>query len=148
MQPTLPLARTSGKLQNPKHTQGTRRALLIGIVSGGDNVLKGTLNDVHNIRRFLMNHCGFLEENIVTLLETPGHDQPTKKHITDGFAKLIRESQPGDVNFIQFSGHGSRSDTNLYIIPCDFQQNGYIMDDRILKVRFSCVICCVVALVT
>ena len=125
----------------PQHTQGTRRALLIGIVSGGDNALKGTLNDVYNIRRFLVDHCGFLEDNIVTLVEKPGQQQPTKKNITDGFAKLIRESREGDVNFIQFSGHGSRSDTNLYIIPCDFQQNGYIMDDKILKVSFFVGLC-------
>ena len=129
----------------PNHTQGTRRALLIGIVSGGDNDLKGTLNDVYNIRRFLLDHCGFLEENIVTLVEKPGQKQPTKKNITDGFAKLIRESKEGDVNFIQFSGHGSRSDTNLYIIPCDFKENGYIMDDRILKVGVCLCLCCVSA---
>jgi len=121
----------------PNFTKGTRRALLIGCVSGGENDLKGTLNDVYNIRRFLVDHCGFESENIVTLTESPkhpAHAQPTKKNIVDGFAKLIRESKEGDVNYIQFSGHGSRSDTNLYIIPCDFAQNGYIMDDKILKV--------------
>lgn len=122
----------------PNYVHGKRRALLIGCVSGGENLLKAALNDVHNIHRFLVTHCGFQEENIVSLEESikvPLNRQPTKKNIVDGFAKLIKESKPGDVNFIQFSGHGNRSDTNLYIMPSDWKQNGCIMDDKILKVK-------------
>jgi Caspase domain len=102
----------------PPNYTGTRRALLIGCVTGEeqDKPLKGAINDVYNVRQFLVCHCGFKPENMVILednFKVSTSKQPTKKNILDGFATMIKQSKPKDVNFIQFSGHGGRVDHNL-----------------------------------
>lgn len=122
----------------PPGYKGTRRALQIAVVGGGASgkPLGGTVNDVNLVNNFLISNCGFQSENITMLAElaaAPQETLPTKKNITDAFKKMVQESKAGDVNFIQFSGHGNRSDTNLYIMPSDCKENGYIQDERILK---------------
>ncbi|CAB9512966.1 Metacaspase-1 [Seminavis robusta] len=120
----------------PKYIHGTRRALLIGVVTGEGTDLKGPINDIKNIQRFLINHCGFLPQNITLLLDTqkvPPNQRPTKKNILNGWKHMIQQSEPYDVNFIQFSGHGNRDSNNLYIMPSDYKKNGYIEDDTILN---------------
>ncbi|CAB9523813.1 Metacaspase-1 [Seminavis robusta] len=120
----------------PKYVKGTRRALLIGVVTGEGKDLRGPINDLKNIQRFLINHCGFLPENITMLQDTkkvPPEQRPTKKNILNGWKTIIEQSQPYDVNFIQFSGHGNRDYNNLYIMPSDYKKNGYIVDDIILN---------------
>lgn len=122
----------------PPGYKGKRRALHIAVVSGGASgkPLLASINDAYLVNEFLIRDCGFKPENITMLTETalaPASRQPTKKNITDAFKKMVQESKPGDVNFIQFSGHGNRSDTNLYIMPSDVKKSGYIQDERILK---------------
>lgn len=93
----------------PRNKIGVRRALLIGVVTGQGPDLKGPPNDVANIQGFLEKHCGFKREHIIVLQDYwngTGATQPTKKNILTGFQKLVRLSRPGDVNFIQFTGHG------------------------------------------
>jgi Caspase domain len=94
----------------PPGFTGTRRALLICVVGGEDHDLKGPPNDVQYIRHFLMEHCGFQQQNITELRDdrhAPSTSQrSTKKNILDGFAKMVKLSKPKDVVFIQFSGHG------------------------------------------
>jgi Caspase domain len=100
----------------PQYVNGTRRALLIGCVTGEGKDLKGPLNDICNIQRFLVDHAGFQPDNVTILQDSPKvppEQRPTKKNILQGFATLIKQSKPNDVNFIQFSGHGNRDYQNL-----------------------------------
>lgn len=93
----------------PKGKDGVRRALLIGVVSGETADLKGPPNDISNIASFLEKHCGFKKQDITILQDYWGDNaatQPTKRNIIQNFQKLVRQSRAGDVNFIQFSGHG------------------------------------------
>jgi len=120
----------------PTHLAGKRRALLIGCVTGENAPLKGPLNDIANVRHFLIQHCGFLPDNITMLQDDaslPLEQRPTKENIQKAFSTVIANSHPGDVNFLQFSGHGNRSPTNLYILPADYKASGYIQDDWILN---------------
>ena len=38
------------------------------------------------------------------------HPMPTKKNIEDGMMMLTQYSQPGDVVFVSFSGHGGNTE--------------------------------------
>jgi Caspase domain len=127
----------------PSYT-GKRRALLIGICFVDDipsKVLKSPHNDVHNVKQFLINRCGFAEEDMMILTDGEGATAaPSKQSIWECFQRLIRESKPGDVNFIQYSGHGGRilqpGSTDCYdsyILPSDYKTEGQILDDDILK---------------
>lgn len=119
----------------PPGFTGKRRALLIGVVAGNGDDLKGPPNDVTNIYHFLVDHCGFKKEDITVLrddVHTRDHKPSTKKNILDNFDRLVKLSKPKDVCFVQFSGHGGRLGDNLYILPSDFKKNGHILDDDIL----------------
>ena len=121
----------------PPNYKGVRRALLIGVVNGEGEDLKGTPNDVTMIQQFLTKHCGFDAKNVTVLQDYfkhgKDHEKSTKQNIVDAFEKLVTQSQPGDVCFIQFSGHGGRVKDNLYILPSDYRKAGQIMDELILR---------------
>lgn len=127
----------------PPGYTGKRRALLIGCnFTGQPGELRAPHNDVHNALQFLMNKCGFKEEDIMVLKDDGKSISPTKKNIEDGFAKMVASSKANDVLFIQYSGHGGRmKDTSgdemdgydSYILPVDHATAGQILDDDILK---------------
>ena len=120
----------------PPGFTGTRRALLIGVRSGtgrGPKTLKGTGNDLSLVQSFLQRHCRFSPEHIHILLEDPGETQPTRHNILKLFAKMVALSQPKDVLFVQYSGHGGRTGNNLFIIPSDYATAGEIKDEIILR---------------
>ncbi len=102
----------------------TKRALLIGIDiyvptattpevfanrgkanerSGWEN-LNGCLNDAKSMRSIIMARYGFMENNIDTLF----NQKASRQGILDGIQKLINTSQPGDVVFFYYAGHGSQ----------------------------------------
>lgn len=122
---------------------GRRRAVLIGInYVGQKGELTACHNDCENVKDYLMKAQGFSEENILVLKDDGVHELPTKKNIEDAFQRLTQYSQPGDVAFVSFSGHGGRvvdisgdedDGFDETLIPCDFQQNGHILDDDILE---------------
>jgi metacaspase-1 len=90
---------------------GRRRALLIGInYVGQKGELKACHNDCNNIREYLINVHGFREEEMMILMDDGRHPMPTKKNMEDGFILLTKYSQPGDVVFVSFSGHGGRTE--------------------------------------
>jgi hypothetical protein len=88
---------------------------------------------------------GFSEdEGLMTVLLDDGeHEPPTFSNIIESFKRISQQSQPGDVVFIQFSGHGSRligspstDQCGTYdevIIPSDYEENGPIRDTLIFK---------------
>ena len=42
------------------------------------------------------------------MLDDKKHSKPTRKNITDAFKEMAKVSEPGDVVFCHFSGHGGK----------------------------------------
>lgn len=83
----------------------TRRALVIGLGQQEDKTW-GKINgdkDVPYVEEMLRN-AKFKAANIKTLV----NQQATKAAIVDAFRKLAAQSQPGDVVYVHFSGHGQQ----------------------------------------
>lgn len=128
---------------------GKRKALLIGInYIGQDGELRGCINDVENLKEFIIKWFKYHEDDIVTLTDDqsdPGR-RPTKENILRGMKWLVRDAQPDDSLFFHFSGHGgSTEDTNgdeidgtdEVIYPVDFQEAGHIVDDDMHEIMVA-----------
>lgn len=126
----------------PPGSTGRRRAILIGInYVGQQGQLSGCHNDVRNIKNYLVQAQGFNENEMLILMDDGQHNPPTKRNIEDAFKRIVEYSQPGDVVFIHYSGHGgqvvdtSGDEDDGYdetLIPVDFRTAGQIIDDDIL----------------
>jgi hypothetical protein len=112
------------------------KALLIGInYIGTQNELYGCINDVNNIKERISKK-GFTDNNIKIMTDlTP--KIPNKLNILEEFKNLLVNSEPGDLLFFLYSGHGSYTidrngdEKDRYdemIIPSDLQG---ILDDDI-----------------
>jgi len=118
-----------------------KRAILIGINYVGQNgELNGCHNDVKNIKRYLIDSQGFQEADMLILMDDGQHNAPTRKNIMDAFTRITQYSEPGDVVFVHYSGHGGRvEDTSgdeedgfdETLIPVDFKSAGQILDDEV-----------------
>lgn len=89
---------------------GVKRALLCGCNYMGTKAeLLGCVNDVHNWDGLLKDCFGFSEKEVTVLVDHGGkgkYEKPTGKAIKDNLKRLVDVSQPGDMVFFQFSGHG------------------------------------------
>jgi hypothetical protein len=122
---------------------GKRRAILIGINYVGQNgELRACHNDCNNVKDFLIDVHGFREDEMLILMDDGKHQEPTKANIENAFVLLTKYSQPNDVCFVSFSGHGGNTEDlngdeddgwDETLIPVDFRENGQIVDDDILK---------------
>ncbi|KAJ0010872.1 hypothetical protein Pint_32878 [Pistacia integerrima] len=86
-------------------------AVLIGVTCNKAKYkLKGTINDVKNMRELLINSFGFKVEAILVLTEEEAEEQhkPTKKNIQKALQWLVEGSQRGDSLVFYFGGHGLR----------------------------------------
>jgi hypothetical protein len=124
---------------------GTKKALIIGInYIGQKRELNGSINDAMDMRAFIMEHYGFKEENIVTLVDlpdTPPERLPTRENMIRAMRWLVDGAKPSDSLFLHFSGHGNQTpdlDGDEYpemfdqiILPLDAKTAGAIMDDAI-----------------
>jgi hypothetical protein len=121
-------------------------ALLIGInYTGTNNQLNGCINDVNNIKNYLITTRGYLEEHI-TILTDNTVIKPSRNNILLAIDTLIEKSQENletDCKelFFHYSGHGTfinDTDNNEQdgndecIVGCD---NNVIVDDE-LYTRF------------
>jgi hypothetical protein len=125
---------------------GTKKALLIGInYIGQKGQLNGCINDVKNIRAFIMQHYAFPAANMVVLTDDQQDPrfQPTKQNILNAMGWLVKDAQPGDSLFFHYSGHGGQEkdedgdevdgfDETIY--PLDHERAGMISDDHIHNV--------------
>ncbi|KAI8088655.1 caspase domain-containing protein [Halteromyces radiatus] len=125
--------------------QGRKRALLIGInYFGTKNQLNGCINDVHNIKTFLIEQYGFQEQDMVILTDDQeeARFKPTRANILSAMQWLVHDAQPNDSFFFHYSGHGgsvvdvSGDEDDGYdetIYPVDFEdyegESGQIIDD-------------------
>jgi len=141
---------------------GKKKSLLIGInYVGQESELKGCINDVHNVREFLVKCVGFPEDGAsMTVLTEEDQAKPTKANMTAAFQWLVSGTTPGDSLFLHYSGHGSRvqdpqgdredgmEDT---IVPVDYKTAGQIDSDTLHHilvdglpkgVRLTCIFDC------
>lgn len=121
---------------------GRRKALLIGInYIGQKAALRGCINDVHNVKRFLLQH-GYREDDMVVLTDDQSNQRaiPTRENILRGMRWLVQDAQTNDSLFLHYSGHGGQTEDtdgdeddgyDEVIYPLDFQQAGHITDDEI-----------------
>lgn len=122
---------------------GTKRAVMIGINYVGQNgELAGCHNDVLNMKEYLMDVHEFEEDNMTVLMDDGVHADPTRDNIMDAYAQVVNDSEPGDVVYLHYSGHGGklRDDSNdeadgfdETLIPLDYQSSGQIRDDDLLR---------------
>lgn len=87
-----------------------KRALLVGCnYPGTGNALNGCVNDVKAMTAMLTTYYGFSPSDLTTMIDTdPSSVKPTGKNIKAGLKKLVDMSEPGDVLFFHFSGHGTQ----------------------------------------
>ncbi|ORZ24008.1 peptidase C14, caspase domain-containing protein [Absidia repens] len=120
--------------------QGRKRALLIGInYFRTKNELRGCINDVHNVKSFLIQLYNFREEDMVILTDDQSDPRfiPTKQNMISGMQWLVANAQPND------SGHGGSVkdqdgdeddgfDETIYPVDHDRYpgQTGQIVDDE------------------
>ena len=89
----------------PTDSQGTKRALLIGINKyKAVPKLQGSLNDIETMRHVLVTRWGFPEGNIAILTD----EQATRANILAAFEQLAQRAGPQDMVYIHYSGHGSQ----------------------------------------
>ncbi|XP_027339428.1 metacaspase-1-like [Abrus precatorius] len=130
---------------NPPSPYGNKRAVLIGINYGNRvNRLKGSVNDVHCMKYFLVHNLGFPTDSIRMLTDDPEEKNslsiPTKHNMRMAMRWLVEGCRSGDSLVFHFSGHGSKVvDTNMdevdgydeAICPVDYEHEGKILDDEI-----------------
>lgn len=124
---------------------GRKKALLVGInYFGTKNELRGPINDVNNVEKFLLN-SGFSSDNIVKLTDDQRVQRaiPTRQNILDAIQWLVKDAKPNDSLFFHYSGHGGQTEDqpdengqydeddgfDEVIYPLDFETNGFIVDD-------------------
>ncbi|TYI41343.1 hypothetical protein ES332_A01G013800v1 [Gossypium tomentosum] len=120
-----------------------KRAVLCGVsYKKWKYKLKGTINDVMNMKTLLTQMYGFLERNILVLTEEESDTRliPTKANIETCLKWLVNGCQKGDSLVFYYSGHGLRQpDFNQderdgfdeTICPVDFLREGMIVDNDI-----------------
>ncbi|EPQ28367.1 uncharacterized protein PFL1_04194 [Pseudozyma flocculosa PF-1] len=121
--------------------QGKRKALLIGInYFGQRGELRGCINDVNNLKRFLVSR-GYKEDDMVILTDDARdpRSMPTRQNIIAAMNWLVRGAKPGDALVFHYSGHGSQAPAsqgdeadgmNETICPLDYERAGMIEDDE------------------
>lgn len=127
----------------PVDFSGRKRAVVIGInYVGQSGELAGCHSDALNMIDYIKNVHGFEDKYITTLMDDGKHKDPTYANIMEAYGKIADESQPGDVVFLHYSGHGGRlrddgkDEADGYdetLIPLDFRNAGEIRDDDIVK---------------
>ena len=94
----------------------TKRALLIGInypsLSDVIYPLQDSHTHVERVKQYLFEVEGFLDQHCIKLMDDDKHEEPTKDNILDAFARLARQTNPGDVVVFYFSGYSGR-DLNM-----------------------------------
>ncbi|KAF9145784.1 Ca(2+)-dependent cysteine protease [Mortierella sp. GBA39] len=130
---------TDFKLSN---CQGRKRALFIGInYFGQSSELRGCINDVKNIKTFIMKNYGFKEEDTISLTDDQQDSSriPTHANILAAMRWLVNDARPDDSFFFHYSGHGGQAkdedgdeddgyDETIY--PVDHEAAGVIVDDE------------------
>ncbi|CDZ96616.1 peptidase c14 [Phaffia rhodozyma] len=120
---------------------GKRKALLVGInYIGTSSALNGCINDVHNVKQFIIRQFGYKDEDIVVLTDdmTNPRQIPTRANIIQAMHWLVQGAQPNDSLFFHYSGHGGQTQDldgdeddgyDEVIYPVDHKQTSHIVDE-------------------
>ncbi|CAK7902869.1 metacaspase-1 [[Candida] anglica] len=141
--PSVPqsFGQNTGMTYQYSNCTGRKKALLIGInYIGTDNALRGCINDVKNMSRFLNERFGYQWDDMVILTDDQNQQArlPTKDNIIRAMQWLVKDARPNDSLVFHYSGHGGVTkdldgdEENGYdevIYPLDFKVNGHIVDD-------------------
>ncbi|CAL4922974.1 unnamed protein product [Urochloa decumbens] len=144
--PPSPLPLSVVKLEFPASFPkicGKKRALLVGIsYTGTPHELKGTVQDVTEMRRLLVDKFAFPTGCILELTEKESDPSrvPTRENLLLAMRWLTEGCGSGDSLVFQFAGHGVQhvdlkddevDGYNEALCPVDFEQSGNILDDEI-----------------
>ncbi|KJA29744.1 hypothetical protein HYPSUDRAFT_31731 [Hypholoma sublateritium FD-334 SS-4] len=122
---------------------GKKKALCIGInYMGQTGELRGCINDVKNIRNFIISQYGYKADDIVVLTDdaSDSRRRPTRDNILQAMQWLVRDAKPNDSLFFHYSGHGGQTKDldgdeddgyDEVIYPVDYETKGHIVDDLI-----------------
>lgn len=107
--------------------------------------MRGCINDVKNMSRFLHERFNYQWDDMVILTDDQQHpkSQPTKQNILTAMHWLVKDAQPNDSLFFHYSGHGGQTkdldgdegdgyDETIY--PVDFRNAGHIVDDEMHRI--------------
>jgi hypothetical protein len=84
---------------------GNRRALLVGInYRGQSGQLSGCHNDVLNFKKYIIEQQGYLEHNVLVLIDDGQHHYPTREKIVRALRQLVAQSVAGDSVYFHYSG--------------------------------------------
>ncbi|TPX34015.1 hypothetical protein SmJEL517_g03260 [Synchytrium microbalum] len=122
-----------------------KRALLIGINYFDQKVeLKGCVNDVKNVHKFITTRLGYSDapEDMMLLTDDQKDRKklPTFANIVAGMKWLVDGAQAGDHLYLHYSGHGSQIPSEKgdeedgmddTLVPSDYLSAGQIVDDDI-----------------
>ncbi|XP_060676151.1 metacaspase-1 isoform X1 [Ziziphus jujuba] len=122
--------------------RSNKRALLCGVTYNTRKYkLKGTVNDVINMKELLINQFHYPPESIKVMTEyEKGEFIPTKENIKNSLKWLVDGCKAGDSLVFYFSGHGLRQPDfkddekdgfDETICPVDFLKEGMILDNDI-----------------
>jgi hypothetical protein len=124
-----------------------KKALLVGInyknIKGA--ALNGCINDIVNTSEVLIDTFDYDTKNITQLRDDTNvaSSLPTRANILSNLSGLVAQSSNLSELWFHYSGHGSQiRDTNgdevdrldEVLVPVDFQQNGFIVDDEIFTI--------------
>ena len=98
------------------------RALLVGINAYPRQALRGCINDVQDLARFLVEQRGFAASDVRLLTDKDATTAGIRDNLTGW---LLAQAAPGDRLVYHFSGHGSRllsadGEVHDVICPVDF----------------------------
>ncbi|CAD6203882.1 unnamed protein product [Miscanthus lutarioriparius] len=125
---------------------GSKRALLVGVsYTGTKHELRGTVNDVKEMRSLLCDRFGFPSACILELTEKESDPTrvPTRENLLRAMRWLVEGSRSGDSLVFHFSGHGVQKldmnddevdGYNEALCPMDFERSGKILDDDINEI--------------
>jgi hypothetical protein len=83
------------------------KALMVGInYKNTNNELRGCINDVNSLKKFLNDKNKVDYSNICTLTDDTSL-KPTRNNILEKYKQLLINSKEGDILYFTFSGHGS-----------------------------------------
>jgi hypothetical protein len=114
------------------------KALLIGIdyFDSSDNYLPGCINDIHNVKKMLIDNYFYLPENIILLSDAsdalPG-TYPSHNTIITHLKNIVQTSSTCNEIWIHYSGHGSQIYDMTDISAVDMSNNVFDMSNNIMK---------------
>jgi len=104
--------------------------------------LRGCINDVNNIKKFIIENYGFKESDMKILTDDQLDPEliPTRENIIKAIKWLVHDPQMNDSYFFHYSGHGGQVKDEAgdeedgfdeTIMPVDFTTKGQIVDDEL-----------------